>query len=1038
VTADLITEVPRDKRAAEVGTTEEPVQARVAAHSGLLSVSAALVGVLSYGCTLVMTYLLTPAEFSQFAAAQMLLGVVGIVASALVPLPLSGVVAAHARGSGVRRDGLSFGVVVSALAGVAAAVVTGAITMSFAAAPLAWAVALSALVVFVLAAPLGWLQGEMRFVHYATVSVGEVLARLLFSVVAVLAFAAGAAGAVWGFLIGALVLLAVPLSFYRDITWRPGVLRDRSRWADTGGIAITMCVASALVGADVVIVAMLDSGVSPDAAGFQALATIAKAPVYVAAGAALVAFPLLRSPGVPSTDVIRSTLRSFCQLSCVAFALIATAPTALVAMVLPDAYHGAIDLLPQLAVAGLGYSALTLFSTVLLGLGDHRRCQLGLAVSSVVVTAGILLGWSGGGVAGLATGCAVGAALAGLAMVIISSPFLPAGTATASLVGAALLATLVTVMACVSLVPGVWLILAVVLGLGVLLHQRGALPPVFTAFMTVIKTRTGTWAPALRAEALAAPPAVSATAQVEPDRGLRITWSDAPVRVWAWAADHYQTLLISGGLAVLALSFRLAGLLRANELFIDEVTYASLAEQIAQGQIPQSGGDPFFLHPPASFILNAVVVRIFGLQGDAMELALQLRWANAVLGSLMVVVCYLVARRLAGRGLALFTGLVMATDPFILKMDGRLMIETPAALATMTGWLLLLLALGRGQGPPRTRYEIAAGLLFGSALVTKDMTLVFTVVPLLAAVVWRRTVSWNSARLVLLAAATPYLFYLAFISVSGLMVDFVGQKRMGLLRMVGAVQETGFNAAPGADLVGRLIELAGQYGTSYLFLAVCPLVGLLAALSTVPDRRLMGLLALVAGLFGMYCVVGGALEEQFAYYVLAVSVVAAPCAAAELVARWPSTWRPVVAGAVVVCAASALLGAQARSKVDDGLVQVRSWMSAELPADARVGLTSVTTEFAFLPHETWEVLPSLRSLRDAGADYVQTQSYPLSQGYGYAAPELLGWLEEHAVPVFTTEGPSGGDTVVWRLDPAELDRAVAEGLSLPPVTGGYQ
>ena len=66
-----------------------------------------------------------------------------------------------------------------------------------------------------------------------------------------------------------------------------------------------------------------------------------------------------------------------------------------------------------------------------------------------------------------------------------------------------------------------------------------------------------------------------------------------------------------------------------------------------------------------------------------------------------------------------------------------------------------------------------------------------------------------------------------------------------------------------------------------------------------------------------------------------------------------------------------------------------------------------------------------------------TQSQPLSQGYGYAAPELLDWLAAHATPVFTATGPttgapsSGGSTRPRSPPPSP------RGETLPPVTGGY-
>jgi 4-amino-4-deoxy-L-arabinose transferase-like glycosyltransferase len=500
---------------------------------------------------------------------------------------------------------------------------------------------------------------------------------------------------------------------------------------------------------------------------------------------------------------------------------------------------------------------------------------------------------------------------------------------------------------------------------------------------------------------------------------------------------HARPLAWAFGLGALALVMRALGLRTANELFIDEVTYADLADQIARGHLPSAAGEPFFLHPPASFALNGLVIRLFGLGGDVMDLALQLRWVNAVLGAATVVVAYLLVRRLAGALPALAAGLVLVADPFVLRMDGRVMIETPAGLAVLTGWLLVLRALDLDPGPARTRRELAAALVFGIALVHKDMTAVFTVAPLLLAALWRRTLPWAAVGRMLPVVALPYLGYLGLVGAAGLLPDFAAQKTTGVLRMLGVVQETGFNAATGADLPTRLVEMVGHFGTSYLLLALCPLAGLVAALSAAPARRLVGLFALCAGLLGVYCVVAGAAEEQFGYYVVLAAVAATPVAAVELVARRPGLRRPVVALAVLVCLVGAALGAQARTTTDDGLVRARDFLATELPAGSRVGLTSVTGEFALLPHTGWDVWPSLASLRSNGAQYVLTQSHPLSQGYGYAAPELLDWLAGHARPVFTATGPSGGDTVVWQLDRAALDAALDAGTTLPPISGGY-
>jgi 4-amino-4-deoxy-L-arabinose transferase-like glycosyltransferase len=489
---------------------------------------------------------------------------------------------------------------------------------------------------------------------------------------------------------------------------------------------------------------------------------------------------------------------------------------------------------------------------------------------------------------------------------------------------------------------------------------------------------------------------------------------------------------------LMALALRAFGLQRANDVFIDEVTYADIARQIADGFMPPIvGGNPFFLHPPGSFVLNALVIRVLGLEGHPMDLALQLRWVNTVLGALTVVVCFLLVRRLVGVGPSVYASIVLLSDPFVLRMDGRLMIEAPAGLAVLSGWLLIHMVLDVHRGRKRLWLEVGAGLVFGVALVMKDMTAVFTLLPLLAAVVWRRTISLKTAIRIGTLSMVPYSFYLSWIAATGMLEQFIDQKWIGVLRMVGALQVTGFNAVPGTNLTGRLLELAGRFGTSYLLLGLSILAGAVAATSPLPNRRVIGIFSLAAGCFGAYSILLGAAEEQFGYCVVLAALVSTPVAALMIVDRYRRLKVVMIAAAAIISVLSLGLGVQARVVADDGLIRARAWMNAELPKSSKVGLTSVTGEFALLPHEGWEVMPSLRSLQDGDAQYVLTQSRPLREGYGFAAPELLDWLQDNAQPVFKVSGPTSGDTVVWLLNRTKLQAAVTRGQILPPVTGGY-
>lgn len=448
----------------------------IAGNSGFLAVSAGLVGVVSYACTLLMATMLGTADYTRFAAASMILGIVGIVANALVPLPLSHVVAVYPAGSEERRNGVAFSVFVSCLAGLSAAIITGGVTLTLATPSLAATVALASLAIFVANAPAGWLQGELRFTWYAVSTLGEVVLRLVFSLL-VIVMAWGADGAVLGFVVACLAPLVLPRSFYRDLRWRPRVLLEKWRWADTSDIASVLCVVSVLVGADVVVVGALDNG-SAAAAGFQALATIAKGPVYVAAGSALVAFPLLRTPGANVRQVLGASFASFGQLVVVAFAIIATAPPVMAGLVVPEKYHGSLGLLPWLAASGLGYAVLMVLSTVLLAMQAYRRCQIGLACACVLVVGGLWIGWELNGVAGMAVGSAVGAVVAGTVLAVLAWPVVAAARPGWGVGRFGLLAIMLIVALAVSacLHPVAWFVLASMSGFAVLAHQRNLLP----------------------------------------------------------------------------------------------------------------------------------------------------------------------------------------------------------------------------------------------------------------------------------------------------------------------------------------------------------------------------------------------------------------------------------------------------------------------------------------------------------------------------------------------------------------------------------
>ena len=422
----------------------------------LVSLSAGAVGVVSYACALVLVHLLPPAEFADFAAGQMLLTVVGTAAAALVPLPLAQAVRRHPPGTDGRRAAVAFAVFLSLAVGGVAAVVTGAVALAFAGPAVALAVAASAVAVCAVVPVWGRLQGEGRFPVYAGLTVGEVGVRLVASAAAV-ATGAGAAGALGGYVAGAAAVLLVAAGpVLRDVGWRGDVLTQRERWGETGRIALAQVVLSTLVAADVLAAAFSPDGVVA-VAGYQALSTLAKAPVYVAAGTVLVVFPVLRAAGPGAVDTLRGALLTFRRITLLAAAVLATVPVAVAAAVLPAVYLPALGALPWLALAGLGHSTTIVAATLLVAARRGRRGAVGLGTAVVLVGAGLAVGHALDGVHGLAVGAAIGALAGGLVLAVLAAPLLPPGTARTSAGDLGLAAVGLAVLVAVRPVGLLWL-----------------------------------------------------------------------------------------------------------------------------------------------------------------------------------------------------------------------------------------------------------------------------------------------------------------------------------------------------------------------------------------------------------------------------------------------------------------------------------------------------------------------------------------------------------------------------------------------------
>ena len=202
-----------------------------------------------------------------------------------------------------------------------------------------------------------------------------------------------------------------------------------------------------------------------------------------------------------------------------------------------------------------------------------------------------------------------------------------------------------------------------------------------------------------------------------------------------------EVLATPAGLAatafLVALALRLVFVDRAWDIFVDEITYLAIARNIAEGRGLTLYGAPFFLHPPAFMIVEGAITSLTGLPAHLVDQVQAVRVINVVLGSIAASAIFLLARRVAGTPAGVLAALFYGIDAFVIRTNSRNYLETFALLWIILGYLVLL---GGREDLDRLgrRRAAAAGMAFGVAFLTKDMTFFLSMAPLGLAFLWGR------------------------------------------------------------------------------------------------------------------------------------------------------------------------------------------------------------------------------------------------------------------------------------------------------------
>ena len=415
-----------------------------------------------------------------------------------------------------------------------------------------------------------------------------------------------------------------------------------------------------------------------------------------------------------------------------------------------------------------------------------------------------------------------------------------------------------------------------------------------------------------------------------------------------------RKLIVALGAGVLSLGIRLALFSHSFDLFGDEVIYAKLGRSVYNGgfpTFPASANQPptsFFLHGPLFFYLESAWMRLWVNQTTLWTQVLQMRTLNILLAAVTAVVLVLLAERASGSLWAAgTTGLLFALDPYIIRQNDRVLLETSMMLFAVLGYFVFVHLVGRPATRGNVLSAVGAGVLFGAAILIKDEAALLILLPLAAAFILR----WGPPRRLTAttvgAAVACYGLYVAVVGltpflshwpphalVSGNLRSFWESKTSGVSRLLGQVQISGFHHS--GSLVGRLFSEAGTFATTYALLAIAALFVILVLRRGNEAARVLGLMYLAAAIALSYAVTKGTLEEQELYLLAIPSLVIAPVAVTLLRINRRAVAISALAVLTVLAGFNAATIVQLGTSQDTGYSQLLAYAAKKVPAACRL------------------------------------------------------------------------------------------------------
>jgi O-antigen/teichoic acid export membrane protein len=346
--------------------------------AGILSASTVLISAGNYAYSLIAVRTLKPAEFSRFSAAQALLLVLGTGCMAAIPWAMARSMAINDSAQ-ARREALHFGLAASLIQGLVAAPVAGLVLWALAGPAVGLVTGIAALCLSLVAAPIGFLQGEDRIASIVGLRLIEFVSRLGVGITALAVVAQSSAMALLGFPVASGLLFALGLwASRRGFPLRRGDARAVRMLVRQSLALGAVQVSLSALGAIDALAAEASGFTDATSGSYQVAAVLGRIPLFVSIAVSMAAYTAIAraADGREVSQHLRRAVALYAALAIPTVLACWTVPGDVIAIVVPDAYTGVVELLRYTSLAGAAVGLISVLTTAHQARGRFRKALM--------------------------------------------------------------------------------------------------------------------------------------------------------------------------------------------------------------------------------------------------------------------------------------------------------------------------------------------------------------------------------------------------------------------------------------------------------------------------------------------------------------------------------------------------------------------------------------------------------------------------------------------------------------------------------------